>query len=83
MKKVLGVIGVLWGGLVVVRFLMQGAPPVTRGGAYGAGQKFGGYVGLVFGGLILLAGIWALMAEEAPRRRKPVTKKKRRPRLKE
>ena len=55
-KKILGWIGVVWGGLV----LLSGFAKMSSGGigegAYGAGQ----FAGFIFGGLLCLAGVYTL-----------------------
>ena len=70
-NKILGAIGVLWGGGVVIYSLVT----PRGGGAYGAGQM----VGTIFGVLMLIAGIYTLATadwsgkdddEDRPRRKK-------------
>jgi hypothetical protein len=52
---VFGAIGALWGGAILLRFLLEGGP---RGqGSYAAGE----WVGVVFGLLLLSAGLFYLV----------------------
>ena len=51
-NRVLGGIGVLWGGLILLGRLSEGGA-----GAYGAGQV----VGLVFAVLLLVVGLYYLV----------------------
>jgi hypothetical protein len=53
-NKVLGVIGIVWGGAMLVSFFMRGAN--LGGGAYAAGQL----LGLIMGGVMLVAGVVAV-----------------------
>lgn len=58
--RILGAIGVLWGGAILVVGLMKGGP---RGeGAYAAGQVGG----LVFGGLLFVVGLYYLVKGGGP-----------------
>ena len=53
---ILGIIGVAWGGFVLgVQFFKEQEPAA---GAYGAGQ----IGGLVLGGLLFAAGVWAVIS---------------------
>ena len=61
-NKILGWIGVIWGGLLLLKFvvsLLSGER--IGGGAYGAGQ----ITGVIFGGLLFLAGLLALRKKPA------------------
>ena len=60
--KILGWIGVVWGGLILASGLYQLFTGRIGGGAYGAGRL----VGLLFGVLLLYAGLRALQAARAP-----------------
>jgi hypothetical protein len=51
---ILGVIGVLWGGAIVVSGVANGVP---SGGAYGTGQL----IGFLFGVALLGTGGWTLL----------------------
>ncbi len=50
-NKIFGVIGILWGGSVLISFFARGMP--MGGGSYAAGS----IVGLLFGVLMLIFGI--------------------------
>ena len=54
-NRILGVIGVVWGGLILLGRLIGGSPE-EGAGAYGAGQM----TGLVFAGLLVVVGIYYL-----------------------
>lgn len=51
-NRVFGGIGILWGGGVLIAAFARGGP--QGAGAYGAGQT----AGLLFGGLLLVAGLY-------------------------
>ena len=51
-NRIVGVIGILFGGGILVSHFLRETP--ASGGAYGGGQ----IAGLVFGGVMLLAGIY-------------------------
>ena len=51
-NRITGVIGILWGGGVVVSFFMRGGN--IGGGSYGAGQ----FAGLLIGVVMFGAGIY-------------------------
>jgi len=55
-NKILGWIGVVWGGLVLLSGLAKMSSGGTGEGAYGAGQ----FTGVIFGGLLCLAGVYTL-----------------------
>jgi hypothetical protein len=55
-QKVLGVIGVLWGGAVLFRHFHQGGG-IDLSSAYAAGQS----TGLIIGVLMFVAGVSALV----------------------
>lgn len=55
-NKVLGWIGVIWGGLVLLSGFVKMSSGGVGGGAYGAGQV----AGFVIGGLLCLAGVYTL-----------------------
>jgi hypothetical protein len=52
---VINAIAVLWGAAILLRFLLQGGP--TSQGSYAIGE----WVGLVFGLLLLSAGLFNLV----------------------
>lgn len=54
-NRIFGAIGVIWGGLMLVNFFMQGGPQGS--GAYHAGQTGE----LVFAGLLVLVGGFYLL----------------------
>lgn len=56
-NKILGVIGILWGGGILFNWLNAGG----GGGAYGAGQGFAALFGLV----MFLAGVHYLFNKKA------------------
>jgi hypothetical protein len=75
---IFGIIGILWGGLILVGYLVRGAP--SGDGAYKAGTM----VALVFGALLFLAGIYYTVdgvrsLQGGPKKKK----KKKRPRVRE
>jgi hypothetical protein len=53
-NKILGVIGVVWGGGLLVSALTKGVPVPTS--SYGTGA----FVGFLFGVALLAAGVWTL-----------------------
>jgi hypothetical protein len=53
-SKGLGVIGVLWGGGLVISALTKGVPAPTS--SYGTGA----FIGFLFGVALFAAGIWTL-----------------------
>ena len=55
-NRILGAIGVVWGGLILLGRLASGGP-VDGTGAYGGGQM----IGLVFAVLLLLVGLYYLI----------------------
>jgi uncharacterized membrane protein YfcA len=63
--RVLGAIGVIWGGLILVGRL-GGGDPVTGAGAYAAGQM----TGLIFGVLLLVVGLYYLTRSRRSTRQK-------------
>jgi hypothetical protein len=54
-NRILGGIGVAWGGAILVYMLIKGGPQGQ--GAYAAGQ----IAGMIFGGVLLLAGLYYLI----------------------
>jgi hypothetical protein len=62
-NKIFGIIGVVWGGAVVLQVFVKGVP--TGGSAYGIGS----IVGLMFGVALLVAGAWALTKQRRAERR--------------
>ena len=59
-NRIFGGIGVLWGGAVLVSSLMKGGPEGQ--GAYAAGQTGG----MIFGGLLFVAGLYFLIKGGSP-----------------
>ena len=55
-NKILGWIGVVWGGAVLLSGLAKVFFGGMGGGAYGAGQL----AGFIFGGLLCFAGVYTL-----------------------
>lgn len=55
-NRIFGAIGVIWGGGLLVSFLVRGGQ-LEGGGSYAAGQM----TALVFGGLLLIVGLYYLM----------------------
>ncbi len=51
-NKILGTIEVVWGGALLITGLMKNTSEAS--GAYASGQT----VGLIFGGILLVAGIY-------------------------
>ena len=64
MRTILGWVGVIWGGLLVARGLRSLLAGELGSGAYGLGQL----TGILFGALLLFAGIRAL---RSPRKSAP------------
>lgn len=56
MSRILGAIGVLWGGAIVVRQLSGAAPEGSPGSAYATGQM----IGTIFGAFLALVGAYFL-----------------------
>jgi hypothetical protein len=54
-NKIFGGIGILWGGAVLANWFISGIP--NSGGAYQTGQ----FTGLLFGALMLGAGLYAFL----------------------
>ena len=59
-NKIFGGIGILWGGVIVIRWMTADTPPASGGGsaAYNAGYAVGHFAGLLFGVVMLLAGLY-------------------------
>jgi hypothetical protein len=55
-NRIFGLIGVLWGGVVLLTKLFGGGQPAA-GGAYAAGQS----AGLIFGALLFFVGLYYLI----------------------
>jgi hypothetical protein len=56
-NRVFGLIGVLWGGGVLLARLARGSADTAANAAYASGQM----VGLVFGALLLVVGLYYLV----------------------
>ena len=56
-NKIVGGIGVVWGGAVVVSGLLRGQAESTGSSAYQTGQM----TGLIFGGLLFVMGLYYLL----------------------
>ncbi len=54
--RIVGAIALVWGGALVLSHLF-GLQRVEGSGAYAAGQ----YTGLIFGGLLFVAGLYAVI----------------------
>ncbi len=54
-NRILGGIGVVWGGAILLFSLLKGGPQGE--GAYAAGQT----MGMIFGGLLLVVGFYYLI----------------------
>jgi hypothetical protein len=54
--RILGAIALIWGGALLLSRLL-GFSRIEGSGAYGAGQ----YLGLIFGGLLFIAGLYAVI----------------------
>ncbi len=58
-NKIFGAIGIAWGGWILFRRLSSGMHHVDAGtAAYQAGYQTGQYLGLAFGALLFLAGLY-------------------------
>jgi hypothetical protein len=64
-NRILGAVGVLWGGLILLGRLGAGRP-VSGTGAYAGGQA----IGLVFAVLLLVVGLYYLVRGGGPARPK-------------
>jgi len=64
-NRVLGAIGVIWGGLILLGRLI-GGDPEEGAGAYAAGQM----TGVVFGVLLLVVGLYYLTRSNGSSRAK-------------
>jgi len=56
-NRILGLIGVLWGGGMLLARLARGSSAAAANEAYATGQT----IGLVFGALLLLVGLYYLI----------------------
>ena len=63
-NRIMGGIGVVWGGAIVLYALFW---QERAGGAYGAGQ----IAGAVFGAVMLIAGLYYLIKGDSPEEKKP------------
>jgi len=61
-NKILGVIGILWGGFILANHFLRATPPPSGNAARDAGSS----AGLILGGLMLAAGIYALVKPKSP-----------------
>jgi hypothetical protein len=61
-RKVLGAIGVLWGGTLLVLHFLRGARSAGMG-AYAAGRGFA----IAFAGLLFAAGLYYLLRPARPK----------------
>ena len=59
-NRVLGVIGILWGGGIVAHWLLAG-PSAVGSGAYAAGYQTGQCIGLGLGIAMCAAGLYAIL----------------------
>ena len=64
-NRILGAIGVIWGGLILLGRLIGGGPE-DGAGAYAAGQM----TGVVFGVLLLVVGLYYLTRSNGSSRAK-------------
>jgi hypothetical protein len=64
-NRILGAIGVIWGGLILLGRLIGGSPE-EGAGAYAAGQM----TGVVFGVLLLVVGLYYLTRSNGSSRAK-------------
>lgn len=60
-NKVFGGIGVLWGGALLVRWLMTDSPASVGSSAYQSGQS----TAVVFGVLLLVVGLYYFFKKSA------------------
>jgi hypothetical protein len=56
-NRILGAIGVLWGGFILLGRVVANHPPVDGPSTYAAGQM----AGLIFAGLLLVVGLFYLI----------------------
>jgi hypothetical protein len=61
-NRIFGLIGVIWGGAILLSRLLGSTPPPGKG-AYGAGQA----AGLVFAFLLLIVGAYYLFKKPVPK----------------
>jgi hypothetical protein len=62
-NRIWGLIGILWGGTIVLRRLFADSPSTDQGGAYGAGQ----IVGVMLGMVMVLIGCYYLLEKRSPK----------------
>lgn len=58
-KKILAVIGILWGGAIVVHWLIAGTHP-EGSGAFASGYQAGQNFAVVFGAVMFVSGLYYL-----------------------
>lgn len=61
-NKIFGAIGAIWGGLILLNGLMSNSSG-SASGAYNSGQTGG----LVFGGLLLVVGVYYFFKKPKPK----------------
>lgn len=62
-RKILGAVGLLWGGAIIYKFVSAGGMAATGTSAYAQGQQAGQMLGMVFAICLVLAGAYALFSE--------------------
>jgi hypothetical protein len=62
-NRLWGLIGVVWGGAIVLRRLFLESPAPESGGAYAAGQT----VGVLFGMVMVAIGLYYLVKKPVPK----------------
>jgi hypothetical protein len=63
MNRIFGGICVVWGGAILYGYFIDEGAPSLGSDAYATGSK----VGVAFGGLMFVAGLFALFRRESPR----------------
>jgi hypothetical protein len=60
-NRIVGAIGMVWGGAILLSRLLRDQPQAAPGGAYAAGQS----TALIFGALLLLVGAYYFFKKPA------------------
>ncbi len=60
-NRIIGIIGMVWGALILLNRLLGGQPGAQPGGAYAAGQS----MAVIFGLLLLVVGAYYVFKKPA------------------
>lgn len=72
-NRILGAIGLIWGGLILISGL-SGGPAPADSPAFQGGYTVGTYASLVFGAVLAVAGLYYLIKGNGGPRRTAVSK---------